>query len=110
MIGLARERNGLYHFESFGQNNTRSNFPFSFLFRLPFSNKNKIWLYDFHLGHLSFNVLKIIDLFKGINMRIFHCDVCELAKDKHTSFPISNKKMSSPFTLSIMMFGDLLWF
>ena len=32
-------------------------------------------------------------------MRIFHCNLCELAKHIHTSFPISNKRMSSPFTL-----------
>lgn len=101
MIGLARERNGLYYLESDEKNSTKNNLPFSFLYESSLSHKNKIWLYHLHLGHPSFNVLKIIfpDLFKGSDMGIFHCDVCELEKHKCTSFPISNKRMSSPFTL-----------
>ena len=44
-------------------------------------------------------------LLKGINVEKLHCDVCELAKHHRASFPISNKRVSSPFVLVI--FGIL---
>lgn len=102
MIILAREKNWLYCLkESDKQNRIGNNVPFSFLFESPLSNKNKILLYHLHLGHPLFNVLQIIflDLVKAIDMGIFHCDVCELGKHRRTSFPISNKRMASPFAL-----------
>ena len=40
-----------------------------------------------------------LGLFKGFDLGQFHCDVCELAKHKHVSFPISNTRASMPFTL-----------
>ena len=102
MIGLAKERNGLYFLEEpDGQNSIQDRIPLSLLSESSLSNKNKIWLYHLRLGHPSFNILKIIffDLFKGFDLGMFHCEVCELAKHKRVSFPISNTRVSIPFTL-----------
>ena len=101
MIGLAKEQNGLYHLdESNGQNSTLKH-SVSLLSESILSNKNKIWLHHLRLGHPSFSVLRILfpSLFKGIDIGLLHCDVCELAKHKRVPFPISNKKMSFPFHL-----------
>ena len=38
-------------------------------------------------------------LFKGIDEEKLHCDVCELAKHRCATFPISNKRVSIPFVL-----------
>ena len=38
-------------------------------------------------------------LFKGLDIEHFHCEVCELAKHKRVSFPVSNKRSSIPFYL-----------
>ena len=38
-------------------------------------------------------------LFKGIDVEKLHCNVCVLAKHRHASFSISNKKVSIPFAL-----------
>lgn len=64
------------------------------------SNKDKICLYHHHLGHPSFDVFKIMfpSLFKGWSWK-FHCNDCELAKHRCTSFPISNTRTLFPFTL-----------
>ena len=40
-----------------------------------------------------------LGLFKGFDLGQFHYDVCEPAKHKHVSFPISNTRASMPFTL-----------
>ena len=61
-IGLAKERNGLYHLES--SQKPSNNLSLSFLSSL---NKDTIWLYHLRLGHPSFRVLKVMlsDLFQG---------------------------------------------
>ena len=38
-------------------------------------------------------------LFKGIDVEKLYRDVCELAKHRRVSFPISNKRVSIPFVL-----------
>ena len=95
-IGLAKERNGVYHLEL--SQKTSTNLSLSFL---SSSNKNTIWLYHLRLGHPSFRVLKVMFpyLFQGLNMYEFHCEACELAKHTRVSFPISNKRSSHPFHL-----------
>ena len=101
-IGHARKKDGLYYLElSFGQNRTENQVPLSFLSKIPSTTKNKIWLHYCCLGHPSFGVLKIMFplLFKGIDVEKLHCDVCELAKHRRASFPISNKRVSIPFML-----------
>ncbi|KAF7827283.1 coatomer subunit alpha-2-like [Senna tora] len=35
----------------------------------------------------------------GLTIEDFHCEVCELAKDKRVSFPVSNSRTSVPFAL-----------
>lgn len=71
-----------------------------FIVKSSKSNKDKLWLHHFCLGHPSFRVLKLMFplLFKGLDVEDFHCDVCELAKHKRVSFPITNKS-SLPFTI-----------
>ena len=58
MIGRARKKDGLYYLEDLiGQTDKRSVSPISFLVK---SNKDRLWLHHFHLGHLSFRVLKLL--------------------------------------------------
>ena len=38
-------------------------------------------------------------LFKGLDIQPFHCNICEYSKHTRVSFPISNKRSSSPFFL-----------
>ena len=95
-IGLAKERNGLYHLEL--SQKTSNNLSLSFL---SSSNKDTIWLDHLHLGHPSFSVLKVMFpyLFQGSYISEFHCETCELAKHTYISFLITNKRSSHPFHL-----------
>ena len=70
-IGLAKERNGLYHLEL--SHKTINNLSLSFL---SSSNKDTIWLYHLHLCHPSFRVLKVMFpyLFQGSDISKFHCE------------------------------------
>ena len=54
-IGLAKERNGLYHLES--PQKIMSNLSLLFL---SSSNKDVMWLYHLRLGHPPFRVLKVM--------------------------------------------------
>jgi hypothetical protein len=58
-------------------------------------------LYHCRLGHPSFKVMKQLfpSLLKNLDVESFCCEVCELAKHKHVSFPVSNKISTSPFYL-----------
>ncbi|KAL3516705.1 hypothetical protein ACH5RR_023607 [Cinchona calisaya] len=93
-IELAKEMNGLYLLES--SQKMRNNVSLSFL---SSSNKDAIWLYHLRLGHPSFRVLQDMfpQLFQGLDIGEFHCDICELAKQTRVSFPISYKRSSQPF-------------
>ena len=72
--------------------------PVSFLVK---SNKDRLWLRHFRVGHPSFRVLKLMfhSLFKGLDIRNSHCDVCELAKHRRVLFSLTNNRSSLPFTL-----------
>jgi len=61
MIGLVREQNGLYLLEEArGICSTKIQLPLSLMSEsLPSHNKD-IWLCHYHLGHPSFNTLKIV--------------------------------------------------
>ena len=95
MIGVTKERNGLYYLE------TTSKSSVSFLSEHHLLNKEKIWLHHRRLGHPSFRTLKFLfpSLFNKLDVEGFHCNVCELAKHKHSPFPINNKRSSKPFHL-----------
>ena len=57
--------------------------------------------FNIALGHPSFNVLKIIfpSLFKNVSIESLHCDICEFAKHKRSSYPRSNTRTFVPFEL-----------
>ena len=65
------------------------------------SNKDVIWLHHRRLGHLTFPALQIMypSLFMGLDVQSLHCEICGYAKHTRVSFPISNKRSSSPFHL-----------
>ena len=98
-IGLAKEKDGLYYLETVSKSTSvKENISLSVISSW---NKDVIWLYHYRFGHPSFRVLQRMfpSLFKKINVQDFHCDVCEFAKHKRVSFPVSNKKTSIPFHL-----------
>lgn len=66
-----------------------------------FSNKKIIWIYHLRLGHPSFRVLKVMfpHLFKDLDISVFNCEVCELAKHSHVSYHLINKRSLQPFYL-----------
>jgi hypothetical protein len=78
----------------------RANYPI-FLFLSIFRPIKRVWLHHHRLGRPSFKVIKILfpSLFKGLNVESFHYEVCELARHKRESFPVSNKRSSFPFYL-----------
>ena len=60
-IGFAKEKKGLYYLDvPSDQNRIENKFPLPFLTKSSISNKDKIWLYHLHLGHPSFNTLKVL--------------------------------------------------
>ncbi|RDX95153.1 hypothetical protein CR513_22367, partial [Mucuna pruriens] len=65
------------------------------------SNKDIVWLHHLHLGRSSFNILKLMfpQLFQGLDVCKFHCDICELARHTRVPFPSSNKRSVHPFDL-----------
>ena len=102
MIGHAKERDGLYYLETLSNSNiTKSKLSHSFISEFFSSNKEKAWLYHRRLGNPSFRTIKIMfpSLFKGFDVKDFHCEVRELAKHKHVPFSVSNKISSNPFYL-----------
>jgi hypothetical protein len=101
-IGRASMRDGLYYLESQGgRTRVENSLSASLLSESVMSNETKIWLYHRRLGHPSFKVLKLMfpSLFKGFDLEFFHCNDCELAKHKRTSFPLSNARRLKPFSL-----------
>ena len=100
MIGHAKEQDGLYYLETCNKDRRVQSLSSRSFHSLSLkSNKEKIWLYHLRLGHPSFHTLKVMfpDLFGGLVIEDFHCEVCELAK--RVSFPISNSRTFVPFTL-----------
>ena len=98
-IGLAKEHNGLYYLSTSSQPElVKSTSSTSFF---SSSNKDVVWLHHRRLGHMPFSTLKLMfpTLFKGLDIQPFHCNICEYAKHTRVSFPISNKRSSSPFFL-----------
>ena len=110
MIGRGRELDGLYYLEAPSQlNMTKCRLPHSFISEFVSSNKRKILLHHYQLGHPSFSIIKImfLSLFKSLDVESFHCEVCELAKHKHVPFPISNKRSLFLSILFTMIFETI---
>ena len=58
-------------------------------------------LHHYRMGHPAFSTLKILfpSLFKNLDIRQFHYDVCEFAKHICAIFPASNNRCHTPFEL-----------
>jgi len=85
------------------------------------SDKEKIHLHHYWMGHPSFQIVKTIlpSLFKNIDIRSMCCEVCELAKHRPLHFPINNKLSDQSFFLvhtdvwgpaNIPTFSGAKWF
>lgn len=101
-IGNGREWYGLYYFDNqnlISSSNISNNN--SFLSESIKTNKEKVFLYHCRLGHPSFRVIKQLfpSLFKNLDVESLCCELCELAKHKRVSFPVSNNISTSPFYL-----------
>ncbi|GMI89878.1 hypothetical protein HRI_002657100 [Hibiscus trionum] len=101
MIGRAKEINGLYYLENLGGQVRILNTPPSSFLSNSTNNKDQIWLHHLRLGHPPFKLLKTMfpSLCKTLDVEELHCDVCELAKHKRSSFPASNNRTNIPFSL-----------
>ena len=99
-IGLAKEEDILYYLEA---PTLRTPFVKHLTFEslLSVSNKDVILCHHFRFGHPSFSILKTMfpSLFKGVDVKSFHCDVCEFAKHNRVFFPIQNNRSSFHFYL-----------
>lgn len=75
--------------------------PLTHLCQSLLSNKAKVLLYHYQLGHPSFRVIKVLfpSLFSKLNVENLHCQVCEIAKHKRIPFPVSNKRNVFPLYL-----------
>ena len=89
---------------------TKGKLPHSFISEFVSSNKEKILLHHYQLGHPSFSIIKIMfpSLFKSLDAESFHCEVCELAKHKRVAFSISNKRSFFLSILFTVIFGVYL--
>ena len=63
--------------------------------------KSEIWLWHRRLGHASFGYMKKLfpSLFANFDVSRFQCDVCELEKSHHASFPLTLNKSPVPFMI-----------
>ncbi|WJZ82361.1 hypothetical protein VitviT2T_002127 [Vitis vinifera] len=93
MIGVTKERNGLYYLE------TTSKSFVSFLSKHHLLNKEKFWFHHRSLGYPSFQTLKFLflSLFSKLDIESFHCDACELVKHKRSPFLIKIKEVQNLF-------------
>ena len=107
IIGNAKESDGLYYFEN--GNNLCGQVDRTWITSLESfseSRRNEIMLCHFRLGHINFQYLKYLfqNLFKNKNPFCFQCDMYQITKHHHASFPIQPYKSFKPFTL---VFGDV---
>ena len=99
-IGHAKEKGSLYYLDVSATHSPIVKHVFSESC-FSVSNNDDIWCHHFRFGHPSFTILKTMfpSLFKNVHVEDFHCDICEFAKHKRVSFPISNNRSSFPFYL-----------
>ena len=98
-IGYGVKRGKLYYLDL--QSETSSRLQQAFAVESTGSPKKiaEILLWHRRLGHASFGYLKKLfpSLFTNLDISIFKCEVCELAKSHRTSFPLIFNKSPVPF-------------
>ena len=108
--GLTRIHGGLYYLPSCRgtQKLSRSTFnnegcsSSALVTRATRHKEEHIWLLHQQLGHPSFQVLKLMyaEVFQGIQIEHFVCDICEKSKHKRHSYVSENsEKRKTPFDL-----------
>ena len=97
--GNAKECDGLYYFNN--DQNVNKQALVSSSGSVSVSNFNKIMLWHNRLGHPSFPYLKRLfpSLFRNKNVDVFHCEICQIAKQTRVPYPIQPYKISQPFSL-----------
>ena len=101
IIGTAKALNGLYYLQGSSEPPVGDQSILNYSSSLLTSTRSNIWLQHFRLGHPHFLLLKFMfpNVFKGVDITDFHCDVCELSKHHRVPYVISNKLSLSPFSL-----------
>ena len=98
-IGYGVKRGKLYYLDL--ESETSSRLQQALVVKSTCSPKKKaeILLWHRRLGHASFGYLKKLfpSLFTNLDISIFKCDVCELAKSHRASFPLILNKSPVPF-------------
>ena len=93
MIGRGRREGNLYIFFYFSSS-------VSTVCNNVSLSQSELWHH--HLGHPSYVKLHTMSNELNISSQFVHpshCSICPLAKQKHLSFPISNKLSAAPFEL-----------
>lgn len=100
IIGAAKALNGLYYLQRSSEPPVGDQPSLTYSSLLT-STQFDIWPQHFRLGHPPFPLLKtlFLNLFKGVDVSFFHCDVCELSKHLQVPYAISNKLSLFPFSL-----------
>ena len=98
MIGIAREKCGLYYFENCECKDKKDIMD---EIDLPSVLNKDVLLWNYRLGHPNFHYLKRLfpRLFVNKDPKDFHCEICQLAKHTRTSFPTKPYKEHNPFSL-----------
>ena len=96
MIGSAKEREGLYYLVTEERGKIQAHQT-----KGHKKKKKKLCLMHERLGHPSFFSLKTLypKLCVNLNPSKFQCEVCELSKNHHISYPLSSKRSETPFSL-----------
>ena len=92
ILGCGTRRGRLYYLEE----NHRSK---AYQTGIKQANKSMALLWHRRLGHLSFSYLKKLkpNLFLSLDDNEFNCGICEMAKNKRTSYVSSTNKNTVPF-------------
>ena len=94
-IDRTEEKEGLYYLDS----KTKEN-ALGYVSKVSEEYEEQIWFLQYRLGHPSFLSLKTLypDFFVNVDVSKFQCQVYELAKSHHVSFPLSNKRSEISFS------------
>lgn len=100
-IGCGIRRGKLYHLDLVSKSSDKLRQALTMDGFEVEKQKYEIWLWHRHLGHASFGYLKKLfpSLFAKFDISSFRCEVCELAKSHHVSFPLTLNKSPIPFMI-----------